>query len=829
MLTDKQLKKQFKKESSNNPNTYYPTAFLKKEGFSRKKCTCGTYFWTTSNQNTCGDPTCLGKVEITKTPAKNNLTYIQVWKKIIEILKPRGYKPIDRYPVVARWNPTVEFTIASIAAFQPYVITGEIEPPAKKLLIPQLCLRFGDVDNVGITGSHMTCFVMIGQHMFVEEKEWNQEQAFKDIYDFIIEGVGLDKKELTIHEDAWAGGSNFGPCMEFFSRGIELFNQVYMLYEQSSEGRKQLKLKVLDMGLGMERIAWFSQGKENIYEATFPTTLKKIKEKIDIKTNHKLYSQFSQYSTLLNADEVENVGVIWEKIAKKLNLKPEELKNKIEPMTALYSIAEHARTLLVAISDGMLPSNVGGGYNLRIVFRRAMRFIDKFGWNIDLGKVAEWHADELKNIFPELKSSVNNVKKILEIEKEKYYEMKRRSKQIVEKIIKEKITTEKLIELYDSQGINPEIIADEAKKLGKKIHVPDNFYALVSERHEQKENVASTTKEKEIKTGKISDTKILYLDDWKPSEFKAKVLKIMDNYVILDKTQFYPTSGGQLSDKGTINNNEVIDVFKQGKIIIHELSKIGFKENDVVTCNVNKERRKQLASHHTATHIVNAAAKKVLGSHINQAGARKTLEKATLDITHYQNINDKELKAIEKEANEIVKKKIDIEKTHMPREKAEKQYGMSIYQGGSVPGKELRIVNIKGIDVEACGGTHLNNTSEIGSITLIKSSKIQDGLVRLTFTSGIRSKEVNKEEKGSLEEISKFLNVNPNQVPSRAEEIFIKWKKNKKAMKKGKEIEKITFTSSKKFSGDVLEETAKLLKTQKEHILSTLKRFMKDM
>jgi len=226
LLSDKEQKIQFKKIASADPESYYPTNALKKNGFSRYQCEkCGRYYWSSIESKVCGEPGCNEGFQVVENnPSKNSLSFIEVWKKIVEILEPRGYKPLKRYPVVARWNPTTEFTIASIAAFQPFVTSGEVPPPAKKLIIPQFCLRFGDIENVGITGSHCTGFVMIGQHQFVSPEEWDQDQAFQDIYDFLVDGVGLDKAEIKIQEDAWAGGGDFGSCIEFFSRGVELFN-----------------------------------------------------------------------------------------------------------------------------------------------------------------------------------------------------------------------------------------------------------------------------------------------------------------------------------------------------------------------------------------------------------------------------------------------------------------------------------------------------------------------------------------------------------------------------------------------------------------------------
>ena len=835
MKSDKVVKKEFKIIASKDPDKYYPTAFLKKNEFERKQCSCGTFFWTVNNeQDHCGDPACTGGFNVVSdNPAKNKLSFIDVWRKIEEVLNPRGYKSINRYPVVARWNPTTDFVIASIAAFQPYVITGEQEPPAKKLIIPQFCLRFGDIDNVGITGAHMTGFVMIGQHMFVDAAEWNQEEVFKDIYDFLIDGVGLAKQEVTIHEDAWAGGGSFGPCMEFFSRGVELFNQVYTLYEQTPDGNKEIELKVLDMGLGMERIAWFSQGTPNIYEATFPYVLNKLREKTKIEMDHELYNKFSLYSSSLNADEVEDIDAEWAKIAEKLKLDVEELKQKVMPMAALYSIAEHSRALLVSINDGMLPSNVGGGYNLRVILRRALSFIDQFSLDIDLADVCRWHAEELKDIFPELSSNLDGIAKLLTAEKERFQNTKQKAAQIVSRLLADnkEISKEKLIELYDSNGITPELIEKEASKLGKEIDVPDNFYALVAEMHEAKENVQEEFIEAELNLEGVEDTEALYYDNYSKSEFEGVVLKIIDDKVILDKTLFYPTSGGQDTDYGEINGCKVVDVFKQNNIIVHVVEGINFKEGDSVEGKIDSVRRKQLAQHHTATHIINAAAQEVLGAHINQAGAKKTIKKAHLDVTHYQSISADEVKKIETKANQIVGKKIKINSIFLPRTEAEEKYSMRIYQGGAVPGKKLRIVDIEGIDVEACGGTHLNNTSEAEAIKIIKTSKIQDGIVRIEFVAGDAAKHFEGKSSDLVDEIAKLLGVSAEQVPARAEELFSKWKTARKATKKGKKLEakELELSSSESFDGDVLEKTAEVLRTQPEHLQKTISRFLKEL
>ena len=837
MRTAKELKKELKKAASKDPDSYYATNILKRDGFQRKQCTnCGQFFWTVNKQQQkCGDPVCSGGFRFFQNnPAKIKLDYISVWKEFSQMFKDLGYTPITRYPTVARWNDTMEFTNASIAAFQPYVISGEVEPPAKKLVIPQFCIRFDDIENIGITAGHNTGFIMIGQHMFVPNSEWSQEKVFSDIKKFLNDGLGLPDEELTFHEDGWAGGGNAGPCMEYFCRGVELGNQVYMLYEQTPEDKLvDLELKVLDMGMGMERVAWFTQATATQHQAIYPTVIQNLSQRTGVKIDEELLKKYVPHSGRLNIDEVDDLQKAWQEVAELVGTQVNELKEKIMPMSGIFSIADHTRVLLFALNDGALPSNVGGGYNLRILVRRCLSFIDKFGWDLELSEVCKWHAEYLEPMFPELTQNLQNIERILEVEKEKFNATKEKTHRIVKNIIHKEITEEMLLELYDSNGITPDLIKREAEKQGKTIEIPDNFFGKVSELHEKKEQAHASKKDFSLDLSDLPDTEAKYFDDYSLCEFEAKALKIIENKVILDQTYFYPTSGGQLHDTGTIQGHEVIDVFKQGGIIVHVLNeKPSFSQGDKVKGKVNWETRKQLAQHHTATHVVNLAARRILGNHINQAGAKKTCEKAHLDITHYKTVSDEELKKIEDEANRVIEQDLKIKTGFFPRREAEDKFGMGIYQGGAVPGQSVRIVEIEGIDAEACGGTHLKTTSEVGNVKLEKSTKIQDGIVRLTYTAGCAADKSCAAQEDVLKQAAKLLGVNENQVPDRAQELFTKWKKAKKAVKKGKTPEKedLELTSTKEFEGsDALAETAQRLKTQPEHVNNTLCRFLNEL
>ncbi|MBU4246130.1 MAG: alanine--tRNA ligase [Nanoarchaeota archaeon] len=754
-----EMKRAFKLKAQAEPEKYYPVAVLKAEGFRRKKCAkCGTFFWSTDSERTvCGEPDCSGGYTfIGNTPAKAKMDYVETWQKFASTFKKFGYTPIARYPVAARWRDDTDFVQASIYDFQPYVVSGEVDPPANPLVVPQFCLRFNDIDNVGITGRHYSGFVMIGQHAFMKPKDYAPHDYLRHIYTWLTEGVKIPKEHLQFHEDAWAGGGNMGPSIEFFSGGLELGNQVYMQYDVKSGAVKDLNIKVLDMGTGQERYSWFTNGASTSYETVFPTVSEKLYKLTGIAPNKEIFKKFLPLSGLLNIDEVADIEKTWAQIAKKIGIDAKQLKEHIMPLAGIYSIGDHTRSLLVALSDGVLPSNVGGGYNLRVLLRRSLDISNKYGWNVDLNDVCEWHAKYLKAQYPELLENLEEVKKIIEVEKRKYAETKEKSRKIVSGLSEKDATESKLIELYDSNGISPEML----KSAGLKITIPDDFYKKVAERHEKVAAKAETKKAKTFNLSSIPETNILYFDNYALLNFDAKVLKIIEGkYIVLDKTAFYPTSGGQMHDMGKINGIEIADVFKQGNVIIHELKApaSSFKEGETVKCDIEKSRRLQLAQHHTSAHIINGAARIILGSHIWQAGAEKTLDKGRLDITHYDSLDSNEIKKIEAIANKIVKDAIPVQSMLLPRTDAEKKYGFRLYQGGAVPGKRLRAIIIEGVDVEACGGTHLKNTKEAEIIKIIGSSKIQDGVVRIEFAAGNAAKKYEIGAQKELQELNAFF------------------------------------------------------------------------
>ncbi len=833
MKTDKEVKAEFKKAAGKDFEKYYPIKVLKEKGFYREKCeNCGTAFWSTDpKRKLCGNSACIGGYKFIGSPAtKKQFDYLETWEAFKNYFKKLGYFEYKRYPVVARWREDVYWVGASVYPFQPFVVSGEIKPKSNAVIIPQLSLRFNDIDNVGITGSHYVCFDMLGQLHFEKKENYDKDKYWREYFEWINGGMGVPEQEIVVHEDAWAGGGTFGPCMEFFSRGMEIGNQVYMMFRQEEQGYSELDIKVLDMGQGHERVPWFSTGKSNSYETTFPTVAKELYRITGYKPDEKLMQRFLPYSALLNIDEVEDVEKVWKKIASDLKVDEKILKANVLKLAAIYSIGEHSRASLVALNDGALPSNVGGGYNLRTIMRRMFDLVEEYGWKVDFASVLEKHASFLKPMYPELSENLNDVNAIFENERKKFVENRKKAKLVIERVLQKKIDEKPLVELYDSQGIAPEQVREEAKKKKIEVKVPDNFYAMVSELHEKQAVTTATKKEEKVDFGNVPSTEKLFWKDWKQLEFKAKVLKVRENFVVLDQTAFYPTSGGQVHDTGTINGQKIVEVFKAGnEVIAHRLQeKPGFKEGQTVEGKVDFERRKQLMQHHTSAHIVNAAAKMVLGKHVWQAGAAKTPEKGRLDITHYDLLTDEQLKRIERKANEIIQKNIEVKKDILPRELAEEKYGMEIYQGGFIPGRTLRIVSIGNIDSEACGGTHADSTKEVEKIKILSSNKVQDGIIRINYVSGKAAEKTREEKAGALNEAAKLLGVCKEQVPERAKEVFGAWKKARKG--NVVQLKNVKGVEARKLSDDeLLQETARILSTQPEHVPKTLARFLREL
>ena len=782
-LTKDKLRKIF----NNEWKKHYDIDILREYGFTRRQCkVCGRFFWSVDDRDTCGDPSCVG-YRFIGNPIGNKHDYTSSWKTIEHYFTAHGHKSIHTYPCVARWRKDLFFTIASISDFQPYVVRGEVEPPGNPLIIPQTCIRFGDISNVGVTGRHLTDFVMVGQHAFNTKKTglfyWKNDALGHDIE--MLKQFGIPLSDITFKEDVWMGGGNFGPSMEYFVGGLELGNCVFMQYQILPNGEhKELDTKVIDMGAGLERFAWLTNGTPTIYDTTFGPVVKDMFKQAGIDYDAELANRFWSHAGGLDVEEAgANLNNEKKRIADELGMSWDELLNMIQPYQAVYAVADHLKTILLAITDGQLPSNSGGGYNLRMILRRSFGFNDKLGLNLDFDRIIRGHAKFIKPLFPHYSDGVDTTINVINDEYNKYNNTKNKTKGRVSAFISKvkkigKLDVNQLTVLYASYGIPPELIADEADEQGIKIEIPDNFYDMVRSKEEIEEE-----SNKWIFTEDLPDTIPGFYEDL--FEMDATVIDVKDSYIILDKTCFYPEGGGQVGDTGYINDVRIIDTIKHNNVVLHKVSdemkdkiKKMFKRGQTVHIKIDKMRRIQISQHHTGVHLINACARQILGRHIWQAGAYKDEHKGQIDLTHYKRITDRELESIESLANDYIRQELKVVTEEMDRTEAEQKFGMRIYQGGAVPGKRLRIVSIDNIDHEACGGTHHNidNLGRLGMLKIVKRENVKDGIERLIFKCGREAIDYIQARERMVRDISKQLSVPEDQLKETVSRFFDEWK-----------------------------------------------------
>ncbi|MGQ4891110.1 MAG: alanine--tRNA ligase [Candidatus Njordarchaeia archaeon] len=788
----------------------YEVDFFKEMGFVRKKCkVCGNYFWTLDpDRETCGDVECEGLYRFIEGRKWNPKWDIhETIRKWIDFFKERDHEPLDPYPVVARWRDDIEFTIASIAVFQPWVVNGIVDPPANPLVIPQPCLRFGgefsDIDNIGKTGRHLTSFTMGGQHAFNSRKF---RAYWKDTYvrynfDFMTKLLGIPKEELVYKEDVWAGGGNFGPSLETFAYGLELVNGVFMQYKFTSDGYKPLDLKVLDVGWGLERVSWFMQRTPTIYEATFGPVYEWLRENLGVTVDNSLLVEYAKLSGMLDTKSPEKFKASRGEIAKLIGVDIDYLNEVLGPLEAVYAILDHTKTLALAVPDGGIPSNVGGYYNLRVIIRRALTLAEKYNFDVDWEELLYKQIDFFSKTFKRMREGKPVIFDIWNEETKRYRKTITKGISEIKRIVKKhKIKVLKypqLRDLYINFGIPPETVEEIGKKIDVEVDIPPNFYDLIRvEKIPKGEEISEFTyldkiEEKFEEIAKnLPETRKLYYEDRYLKQFEAKVVYADDKFIALDRTAFYPGGGGQDHDTGIIKVGDktfkVARTFKIMNVIFHEVDKSvsDVQVGEQVFGEIDWERRYALMRHHTATHVINGAAVRVLGPHVWQVGADKREDRARLDISHYKNLTLNEIKQIERLANKIVFEGRPVITEVLDRTSAEKKYGVRIYQGGAVPEKFLRIINIKDWDVEACGGTHLNNTSEIGLIKITNVRKIHDGVVRITFVAGDKALDYIDQEEEYLREACEVLRVNSSDLPKTVERFFKEWKEQQNVIKR---------------------------------------------
>lgn len=429
---------------------------------------------------------------------------------------------------------------------------------------------------------------MLGIQVFnyPEKYHFFKEECVEFNYRWLTEQLEINPDEITFIEDIWAGGGNLGPCVEYFVHGLELGNMVFMQYKYFPDGKyEELSIKIIDTGIGLQRIPWLINGSPTSYYDIFRNSLPFLQKKLEVEMNDNIWEKLGPYSSQLNIDEVDDVDKTWQEIADLIEIPVDVVKKAIVPVKDLYVILDHTRTVFMIVRDGGLPSNVGGGSNCRNILRRVFAILKKNEWWEKIGGIdgllelfsyQEKDLEELYGKFDEYKSFND----IIKIEYQRWLstdlEQQKKLIKLVEKN-KGKLSIDDWILVMQSWGIPADAVSEITK-----LPIPGNLYYEIATRAEK------IHKKQEVilyDTSAIAETENLYYKDSRLLDFEGKVLEVIPNklkngdlnIVVLDKSAYYPTSGGQQNDVGTLTikgvQYEVIDAQKIGKAVLHFLDK----------------------------------------------------------------------------------------------------------------------------------------------------------------------------------------------------------------------------------------------------------------
>lgn len=599
---------------------------------------------------------------------------------------------------------------------------------------------------MGLTfGRHLSIFEMGGHHAFNKEGQWIywKDETVDYALEFFAKEIGVPEDEITLKESWWEGGGNAGPCFEVVSGGLELATLVFMQYRSVNGGYEPIPLKVVDTGYGIERIAWFTQKTPTAFHAVYGGLVDALRSRLGLSPPEKgLLEAIMLRVGRLRPQDPQSVDEVMKRVAMETGLGPAEVKATYLREARLYSVLDHSKTLAFMLADGIVPSNQGEGYLARLVLRRALKQLLLLDADPEvLVWLVEKQVDLWGDDFPTLEERRDYVIEASSLETRRFLESLRSNMEKALSVLS-RPSSEALRKVYEEYGIPPEVLAQEARKRGIEVEVPQDFYSRLA-----KEGSTRRAPQEPLRPEllDVPRTRLLFHENPYATATEALVLRVASDGLVFDRTVFYPEGGGQASDTGWVVTSDgrrlrVSRVVNHDGRVLHILADgndlASLREGERVLLVIDWERRFNTMRHHTATHILLGALRKVLGYHAWQAGAEKTPEKGRLDVTHHKPLSNEEVKRIEDLANGVVNARIPLNIRTMDRNEAEERFGFSIYQGGAPPSGELRIVEIPGHDVQACFGTHVLNTGEVGGIKIVSVKKIQDGVYRLEYVAG---------------------------------------------------------------------------------------------
>lgn len=689
-------------------------------------------------------------------------------EKYLSFFESKGHLRLPSFSLVPQGDKSLLLINAGMAPLKKY-FTGELTPPRTRVTTCQKCIRTPDIERVGITARHGTFFEMLGNFSFGdyfkhEATTWAWEFCTKvlempadkiyiSVYQDDDEAYDIWTKELGVSPDHmvrlgkednfWEHGAGpCGPCSElYFDRGekygcgsptcgvgcdcdryVEFWNLVFTQFDNDGNNNyTRLKSCNIDTGMGLERLACIMQGVDNLFEVdTVQTIMKHIMQIAGVKYHE---------------DEKKDVS--------------------------LRVITDHIRSTTFMIGDGVMPSNEGRGYVLRRLLRRAARHGRLLG--IDgtfLYKVCETVIKENATAYPNLVEKHDLIVKVIKAEEESFNKTIDTGLNLLENIIAQSdskvLSGADAFKLQDTFGFPIDLTKELLEERGMSVDIDeyDRLYAQsrAAARAARKDAGAQAWKDSNVSFKDVGATEFVGYTDYScDAEIKAIVTNgERDEFatadsevvVVLDKTPFYGESGGQAGDTGVIKtDNATLEVTATGKtpdgVVLHIarfISGDSIALGDKVHAQIDVEKREATRRNHTAAHLLQAALRKHLGSHVEQAGQLVNSEEMRFDFTHFSALSGDELKAIEREVNEVILKGIPVETREMPIEEAKKLGAMALF--GEKYGDVVRVVSAGDFSVELCGGTHADNTAKLGLFKIVSESSVAAGIRRITAVTG---------------------------------------------------------------------------------------------
>ena len=725
------------------------------------------------------------------------MTGNEIRKAYLDFFESKKHLKLHSFSLVPENDPSLLLIGAGMAPLKPY-FTGKLVPPSYRVTTSQKCIRTGDIDNVGRTARHHTFFEMLGNFSF---GDYFKKEAITWAWEFLTEVLELDTNKLyvTVYPedeeayDIWhnivgladerifklednfweIGEGPCGPDSEIFydlglergcgkptcnvgcdcDRYLEIWNLVFTQFNKTKDGSYEpLEKKNIDTGAGLERLASVIQQKESNFETDL------------------LFPIMQRVIDVCHGDY-----------------------NNKEQKIAVKVIGDHIRAVTMMIGDGILPSNEGRGYVLRRILRRAVRFGRVLGIEeAFLADLVDIVIDMYKEAYPELAERKELIKTVIATEEAQFSATLAQGLELLNAMIEDAdgagvLAGEKVFKLYDTFGFPVELTEEIVQEHGMTID-HDGFDKAMKAQQERARAARAKVSAKVATPDTTGlDQSALVKDE---NAVNARVVLIgIDGAaveraekdtaitIILDKTPFHAEGGGQIGDTGYITGPsgkaEVTDTKSLANGLTYMIAIVtegSLSKGDEVDITVDKVRNLDIARNHTATHLLQAALRKVLGTHVNQAGSLVTPERLRFDFTHFSPMTNEELAEVEKEVNRQIMKNVDLEIEEMPVDDAIKKGAIALF--GEKYGDIVRVVNVPGFSCELCGGSHVPNTSVIGSFRIVGESGTGTGIRRIEAVTGKAAHERAVADAVLLQEAATLLKSKEEDILAKIEQLL---------------------------------------------------------